>query len=401
MENAEPGSVTRESGRMTTSTSSPTVIQCSTPADFVASIPLLLGYIPTQSIVVTLCERGRAQCAVRLDLPARDVPLESTHIDRAVTDIVSRFSRTTSIAIVIYTEDTFARSPDTPHAMLAMWLERAVELRGIAVSEMACVARDGWAQYRASMTGAPRPLSEIVELQDSWIAMLPTHSDLRTLNSLGTLPDADEETRERIRASVEAHPPVDIGAISPADFSYLVTRCSEAFLRPTEQPDVDVAASLIRMTENMQTWLIPVMLISADTEAELAVLSDETAHAFLALLQNPALTPPSGGIPIAQRLLMFSSEKLGQGRLRHIINTLITLAAHTPLPHRPGILCLAAWAWWMGGMTTPASALLSEARALAPDHPAVRTVTGLIEAGTPLWIFAHAGGQPAHGEPRS
>src|SRR5690606_38846718 len=125
------------------------------------------------------------------------------------------------------------------------------------------------------------------------------------------------------------------------------------------------------------TWLIPVILISADTGSEQPRLREETAEAFLTLLHNPVFTPPSGGEPIARRLLMSSSERLNLQRLRKTVDVLLKLSAHAPIRHRTGVLTLAAWAWWMGAMGTPASVLYEEARSLDPTHPTVRTLETL------------------------
>jgi hypothetical protein len=55
---------------------SPTTLRLQSPADVVSAIPYLIGFHPTDSVVVLVCDPARGACAVRLDLTAHDALLE-------------------------------------------------------------------------------------------------------------------------------------------------------------------------------------------------------------------------------------------------------------------------------------------------------------------------------------
>lgn len=389
MDNSGATPTLRQCGLMTHTNLTPTVLSCSTSSEFLATLPMLLGYRPHNSIVTTFFEGNRARCAARIDLPPHDVPLESTGVDRTITGLVSKFPWAHDVAIVVYTDERFELADAAPHTFLAMWLERALEMSGIAVRELTCVAADGWAEYRSpDARGQGRDLEEIHNHHERFARQAPHSPKPKDLHEFGALPTPDPVIASQVVAELSDHSPVSLEHFTTEMFTDLIEACVVALDSPLDATVVSVCATLIRATQQMQSWLIPVMLIAADFEDPLQPLSSDTTKSFLELLRDPLLTPEGGGEAISQRLLMFSAERLDPHRLRTLINTLTVLAAHTPRADSPGLLALAAWAWWMGGMTTPASSLLDQARSIDPRHSVVQTVGNLCQSGSPLWVFA-------------
>ncbi|MGB8649872.1 MAG: DUF4192 domain-containing protein [Mycobacteriales bacterium] len=83
------------------------VARLTTPAEMVASLPVCLGYTPSESLVVGCCHepRGRMGLTVRIDLPGAE------H-ETAVVDEVERIvrgQRSTRVLLAVYTEEADGR----------------------------------------------------------------------------------------------------------------------------------------------------------------------------------------------------------------------------------------------------------------------------------------------------
>jgi hypothetical protein len=82
----------------------PTVARLTTPAQMVASLPLWLGYVPTESLVVACCHepRGRIGLTLRFDLPPWDLEQE------LVEEVVQRVAHqeATRVLVAVYTDES-------------------------------------------------------------------------------------------------------------------------------------------------------------------------------------------------------------------------------------------------------------------------------------------------------
>ena len=81
----------------------PTVARLTTPAQMVASLPLWLGYVPTESLVVACCHepRGRIGLTLRFDLPPWD--LEQELVDEVVKRVAHQ--EATRVLVAVYTDE--------------------------------------------------------------------------------------------------------------------------------------------------------------------------------------------------------------------------------------------------------------------------------------------------------
>lgn len=122
------------------------LIQLTTPADIAAVAPLLIGFVPSESILLlSLREpRGRLGRTMRYDLP----PPEA---DEALADEIVRrllVDRATRAAVVIYTEA--ADDGGLPRAALAALLEQHFDAAGLVTKEMLLVRDGRWWSYLCS-----------------------------------------------------------------------------------------------------------------------------------------------------------------------------------------------------------------------------------------------------------
>lgn len=380
--------VARQSESMTHSHAHPAVLKCTSTAEFLATLPLLLGYQPENSIVLVLFQDRQARCAVRIDLPCSSVPFEQTGLEGTVSELLNEFSWVTGVAVVIVTDEEFGEHGHAPHSFLALWLERVIEMHGTPIIELCCVAADAWGSYRGGEgLEFRRPLHEIERTTRRHQRHLGDSDPVPSLTVLAQLPHADPQLRTELENVITRTPLLDIGDMPLSTFEGALAQCAVAIDEGLSGDTLQECATLLRCANTVPTWLIPALLIAAGTESPFPPLSEDVSSAFLQLLQNPRHTPPQGGEPIVQRLTMFSSERLPSSRITQMRNTLAHLTAHAPPHLQTGPLCLTAWLWWMSGLSSAASQLSAQAIQLAPEHAVVTTVQSLIHQGPPLWVF--------------
>lgn len=372
----------------TQTAANPTILRCTSSADFLASLPVLLGYTVENSIVLSLFQGSRVKSAARIDLPAEGVPFAETMLDEAIIGTVSQCTWVTSVAITIFTDRAFADEGRIPHQPLALWLERRLEEAGIAIIEMSCIATDAWAEYRSEEArGLGRDLSEVLAPDQLAKEHGLPKPELGTIDDLAALPLADASLTALLEAEIRASPVIAASDLTPERFEEILTACSTVLHRGVTAKTLPLCAVLVRTAQQHSTWIIPVIIISSGTGDVITQLTPEVRDAFLAFVLDPKTGAQYGGIPMAQRLLMFSSERLPHPFLRQAASILQTLTAHTPDEYRASLYALLAWLWWMAGLMSPALKHLEQADRLHPTHPIVETVTQALSQGPALWVY--------------
>src|SRR5690606_38656551 len=120
--------------------------------------------------LVAVVFSGKRSCgAFRMDLPASANTRDHRAVGMWLATNLGRLpgpagARVDGVAIVVYTDETFAERHGTPQLELWRALEPKLRRAAIAIKEAACVAADGWASYlhpRRPREG--HPLAEITE----------------------------------------------------------------------------------------------------------------------------------------------------------------------------------------------------------------------------------------------
>jgi hypothetical protein len=121
-------------------TSQPVTARLTTPAQMVASLPLWLGYVPTESLVVACCHepRGRIGLTLRFDLPHED--LEQELVEEVVRRIAHQ--RPTRVLVAVYTEEADDRVRARGPLVAELADQLRVDLPGLRITE-AVLVRDG------------------------------------------------------------------------------------------------------------------------------------------------------------------------------------------------------------------------------------------------------------------
>lgn len=125
-----------------------TVARVTSPADLAASVPELLGFTPSESLVVLALHepRGRLGLTMRFDLAdaelgLSDIPARLEHVEA------------TRAALLVFTGST----GELPHGALVDALTDGIEARGIRVMEALLVREGTWWSY--TCTGSCCPAS--------------------------------------------------------------------------------------------------------------------------------------------------------------------------------------------------------------------------------------------------
>lgn len=362
-----------------------TVLTCQSTADFLTSLPLLLGYTARQSVVLVLFEGTRARQAVRFALPPAHIPHEDSGVRASVLALLGRLPAVTGVALVVYTDETFASQHGTPRALFATWLTRQIERSGFTIVDACVVAADGWASYREhprTVTG--RPLAELVTHPGLGADSL--EQPVTDISELGTLPPGDAELSALLAAEL-VRDQVRCAPEDRAEISRVIAALSTVSEQGVAAPTIRACAILVEASRLTPGWLA--LAFGIATDASLAArgidLRDSAFTEHRALLEQTGETSASD---LAALLYRFSAERVAPEQLRSAIADISRLTAHTPATHRSGLLALLAWMWWMGGMSSPALLQIAEALTLTPDHEPSRAMKHLIEETPPLWLFA-------------
>jgi len=177
------------------------VLSVRSPSAMLASIPYLIGFAPTNSLVVLLmaAPRGRVVMTVRVDLPPDDVEVAAVML---VNDLVPRLTHAgaDSAVAVVYSDDKggagSGSSGDYPGTHLVHELGRELDLVGIDMVDALFVS-DGrrWSYLCESQTCCP---IDGVPVDDG-----ESHSVRASLVWQGLAPAT---TRDEVVARVEADP---------------------------------------------------------------------------------------------------------------------------------------------------------------------------------------------------
>lgn len=300
-----------------------TVARLTTPAQMAASVPLWLGFVPTESLVVMCCHepRGRIGLTMRIDLPPVDQ--ERAFVEQVLARI--RHEKATRVVLAIYTDE-----PDrATRARSAMAAALRRNLADLVVTELLLV-RDG--RFWSFLCDDPRccPLEGTpvdAAAQESPLLLLQAE---QALEGKTLLPD-----RTALEQSLQ-------GPQGPAALAALA-RCQRELHDPHPAP--------------RELW----RQIAERFDQPPAVLSELEAAQLAVSLIDRNLRDELGMTPDPNNLLPLAEE----------------LCRRTPKPYDAAVCTLFAWLAYQAGGGAVVSIALE--RALATD-PAYRLAQLLQEA---------------------
>jgi hypothetical protein len=384
----------------------PIILRTNTTADFLATVPAITGFTARNSIVAVAFSGKRSCGAFRMDLPpnarTRDLRAVGTWLATNLGRLPGRAGfPVDGVAIVVYTDGTFAERHGIPHLELWRAIEQKLRRAGVAIKEAACVAADGWASYLDP--GRPRgghPLTEITESSTALEAAY--HSDIiPDVSAWSQLPPTDPELARRVSAGITelllhgdradsfgivhevSFDPVALAGrlIAAAESGAAVGAGELALLNVvTHSPaSRDVLLITLAAGEDRGEVAMQQQLEYLTRQAETGETFDEMAE------QSLAARPPSDDDLF---LLGRSRVRPDDTRLVMAIDILRRAAAHAPASRRAGTLCALSWMLWARGSQSAAARMRELAAELDPELLMVETLGWLIESGYPAWAFA-------------
>ena len=371
------------------------IVKAANAAQFLALVPRLAGYQPTESLVLVPFVGTRTTGVMRVDLP---VGADADEVDRCAATflgMICRLPEVDGFAAIVYTAASYRDG--MPHRALLEALAVRADAAGLRVSDALCVAADGWGSTLDPES--PDAGWNLDEIERGAEAMPELPAPTGDQASGATLPAPDLATKERVARALTQ--------LDAAIRAVLGT--------PTKERIDPRAVAAIGALDDVPSLFEEVVETEADTAAEfdLALLTwclSRPALRDVALVQwcgtlldgddaldaqarweNGEAYPPD----IARRMW-------GEGpmpdveRLNRALDAARAAAAAAPQARRAGALATCAWLSWALGRSTHAAAFAEMAFAIEPDHGLAGIVLTMVNAGhLPEWAFH----RPRPGEP--
>lgn len=403
-----------------------TIIRAEAAHDFLALVPTLVGYRPSQSLLCVAFAGNRTAGVLRHDLPS-----DSRARDDLVASVVGtlcRMVQADAVVPVVYTAARFAEG-GMPERDLIEGVVRRAEDAGFLVRDALCVAADGWgsllddelpATGRALGLIDGSPLSRhpeaLREPADSAadLVRIPAADPVvaarvgEVLASLRTMETDADDGEPRAPMGLDADPLLDLDAAIGDALDPFVA--AELLARGDRAVSPEMLAWLVRLA-SCAPFRDAMMLQVAFGPAigELALdCADEAAERSADAWDRSGdgISADSDGSPadaesaeeFLSRLLMgHAGARPDVERIERALETLVVAIANAPQPERAGALCMAAWLAWSLGRSSSAGALVDLALEADGLHSMARLLRRFIGTGAlPEWAFS----APIPGAPR-
>lgn len=416
----------------------PAIVKAADAAQFLAVIPRMLGYRPARSLVLIPFDGRQSLGAMRFDLPPDEADDET--IDRiaaTAVGMVCRLPAADGVAAVAYSDATFAKDERMPHRALLDALERRADACGVRVTDLLCVAADGWGSaLDPDLPANGRNLGDVDERMPGLGGMPLPDGDQATGAELA---EFSAEERDGVARAYDAVERAVTLLCGPDDASVgtatRATRCADTVstaraldLAPVPPVTVDDAdeASVDGSPGRFDPRALATVCRLDDLTAffEDAVVRHSSARdayetaALIWCLSRPSLrdvalvqwagTIVEGDEALDAQLRWEAGEEYpthlamrmwGEGevpdvcRLEQALALARAAAALAPRAAQPGPLSLCAWLAWALGRSTHAAAYAERACEIEPEHGLSQIVLSFVQAGhLPDWAFRRVRG---------
>jgi Domain of unknown function (DUF4192) len=381
-----------------------TIVKAASAAQFLSLIPRMLGYTPTQSVVLVPFDGSRSIGAMRFDLPAAAEFEELDRVAATLIGMVCRLPDADGIAVVLFTDDAFAER-GMPHRDLMEALQRRAEDCGIGVNDALCVGADGWgSQFDPLCPQFGRPLNELDAAPTGAAHLGVADGDQASGSELPEIDLAERDrTAEALRALQRA---VDLLCGSTGEEDRTPGRELEEVADDSRRVDPQALAAVCRL-DDLPTLFEDAMSWDAET------LAPYDSAALIWCLSRPALRDialvqwcagmDAGDEALDAQLRWESGEEYpthiamrmwGEGerpdpdRLLAALALCRRAAATAPRAMRAGALATCGWLAWALGRSTHAERYALTACEVEPEHGLAEIVRSFVHAGhLPDWAF--------------
>jgi len=351
------------------------------PVDILGLVPELVGFMPSDSVVL-LVFAGNAICGTyRIDLPA---PSDDRVYRRLATTIVGMLCKVRGgdgVLPIVYTTDSFADHGGIPREHFTTRLIERARSAGFRVFDALCVAADGWGSYLASDRDEPHELAE-VRAAELLRSAEPGAGDVASdAEELAALPEVDQARRQRVGRAwrrLERTPDAEL----PAERLDPVAVAEACVGQGFDGVPADEIAVVLWLAS--RAVLRDAMLYTWAWGTDIG----EAAFALnLALSAGAELGPE--GERLAGALGGFSEmPRPDRARVTRAIDALRTVTALAPAKARAPLFTMLGWLHWALGRSSVAGRFVDRARRLDPEYGLAELLDAMLQAGhVPEWAF--------------
>lgn len=353
------------------------LVKAKKPADFLIALPRILGYTPTNSIVVQTFQNRSTAASLRVDLPPESDVANPLAVADAIIRLISRVPGVDAVLVAIYTDEEWHAPDRPPRPELVQSIVSRMASAGLGILDAMCCSGRTWASYLDAEHG---------DIDDAEAARLDAQLD-------GAGAPRDVET-----ISQGAHP-IEPGAagsrLAVVDAAAAITRDDDERERlwnwsaasvlwtdaaesaPTDIPPQVVAALLWSIRDKGVRDCVLMFLAWGSDAGDRAAIDTQ--------ILNRGNAVPHGSI-----LETFVGEgRTGPDGLRveGAVRLLRHLVAVAPRPWQLAPLTMLAWFEWARGQGSAAGDYLEEALSIGPGYELARLFEQLICTGrVPDWV---------------
>ncbi|MCC6856639.1 MAG: DUF4192 family protein [Microbacteriaceae bacterium] len=364
------------------------VIKAGSDAELLGLIPRLAGYTATNSIVLAAFSGKQSYAAFRVDLPQRKRTADYRAVATWIIGTLSNMRGVDGVAMVIYTDETFAANHGVPWLELSRTLGEKMHQQGFHIPGFLCVAADGWANfYDRDYPREGHPLADI-----------PIDHTVTSLAELGALPDVTPAERsaflELITDVCSGYWPIDLESLDTDDPREFVELC--ATWLQGELPD----AALVLLAELSRSnafrdeialqfgfGMLVAGAIAEDNDRYLAIQRREGGTMDEVVRREIDAGRARLDDELAGLLMGIGRLRPDADRLERGIHQFKRIAALAPEHYRPNVLCIVAWMLWARGLGSAAGRMIDLALEIDPLHGMGQLLYTLLANGRmPEWV---------------
>lgn len=370
-----------------------TIVKAASAAQFLSLIPKMLGYRPSQSLVLVPFSGARSIGAMRFDLPSDAEADEIARVAATFIGMVCRLPEADGVAAIAYTDEHFA-GRGLPHADLFDALADRADACGLRMTDALTVAADGWgSHFDPACPVGGRVLAELADEPRGAEDLSVTAGDQASGAELPHVDLAEKERTARALASLNAAARVLCGQGEPVgedpariDPQALAAACVLDDL-PTlfeEALDWD-AESLAPFDAAALSWCLTRPALRDIALVQWCRGMNAGDEAFDAQLRWEA----GEEYPAHLAMQMWGEgERPDPDRLLAALTLLRRIAAAVPRDARAGVLATCGWLAWALGRSTHAERYAVLACEIEPEHGLSEIVRSFVHAGhLPDWAF--------------
>lgn len=369
-----------------------TIIQAHDPSDFLALVPTLAGFQPSDSVVLVAFRGNRTCGALRVDLPPENAaaPVRKAFVSTTL-GMICKIPGADALVPVIYTDDTFERYSGPPRRALVTNLTTRARHDGFLVRDALCVASDGWGSYIGDCPRRGRPLAEIAESAArqnlDGVAVRPAL--LADLEAEATLDPADPISSERVTKRYKElnllRESAELAPVLYWEYSFdgdVVGFADDMLLALPSHDDDDGAKDAALLAFLVQSPAVrDVFLITfgwGTSEGDECALTQRMFTAG----EDISFMPGAGALG------GWDMPRPNPNRIRRALDVLRYAAARVPGSATPPLLTMIAWLHWALGEGTVAMRWVEQAQIIDPDFGLAELLATMLGTGhLPDWAF--------------